>query len=560
MADDGTALGRWPSFRAALETARRGTRGHLEAFLGVAPGTSEPRRPPRGSGPREPLDLRPYGVAVLMVAAALGVAFPLAQVFDVPNAPLVFIAPIVVSAVRHGRAPSLLATTLATLAYNLFFLPPLYTLTIAAPSNVVAFVCFGAVALVTSGLAARARAEMLAARTQARTAAELYAFSRTLTGTADLDGLLRATTRQIAAMLRVEAIILLPGDDGTLEVVPASSPEDQLDEADLDIARWAWEHDQAAGRGADVLPEAERLFLPMRTGRGRVGVLGVAWAAPDLPFSPDERRLLDTLLDQAALAVERVQLARRVDEGRLLTETERLRAALLTSVSHDLKTPLASILGTITSLRTYGALYDQATREEMLATAQEEAERLGRFLENVLDMNRLEGGAVGPRREPVDLADVVGSALRRAERLLAGHRVTTTLPVDLPLLSLDFTLTEQVLVNLLENAAQHTPRGTTVEIVGWRTAYAVTLEVRDEGSGVARGEAERIFDKFYRGREGDMGGGTGLGLAVCRGFVEAMGGTILARNRDDRSGSIFRMSFPAALVAEPPAEPPDAPA
>jgi two-component system, OmpR family, sensor histidine kinase KdpD len=243
MADDGTALGRWPSFRAALETARRGTRGHLEAFLGVAPGTSEPRRPPRGSGPREPLDLRPYGVAVLMVAVALGVAFALAQVLDVPNAPLVFIAPIVVSAVRHGRAPSLLATTLATLAYNLFFLPPLYTLTIAAPSNVVAFVCFGAVALVTSGLAARARAEMLAARTQARTAAELYAFSRTLTGTADLDGLLRATTRQIAAMLRVEAIILLPGDDGTLEVVPASSPEDQLDEADLDIARWAWEHD-----------------------------------------------------------------------------------------------------------------------------------------------------------------------------------------------------------------------------------------------------------------------------------------------------------------------------
>src|SRR4051794_34378649 len=559
MADDGTALGRWPSFRAALETARRGMRGHLEAFLGVAPGTSEPRRPPRGSGPREPLDLRPYGVAVLMVAAALGVAFPLAQVFDVPNAPLVFIAPIVVSAVRHGRGPSLLATALATLAYNLFFLPPLYTLTIAAPSNIVAFACFGAVALVTSGLAARARAEMLAAPAQARTAAELYAFSRAMTGLADLDELLRATTSQIAAMLRVEAVILLPGDDGTLEAVTASSGG-RLDEGDLDAARWAWEHDRAAGRGADVLPETGHLFLPMRTGRGRVGVLGVARAAPGPLLSPDERRLLDTLLDQAALAVERVQLARRVDEGRLLTETERLRAALLTSVSHDLKTPLASILGTVTSLRTYGALYDEATREEMLATAQEEAERLGRFLENVLDMNRLEGGAVGPRREPVDLADVVGSALRRAERLLAGHRVTTTLPVDLPLLSLDFTLTEQVLVNLLENAARHTLRGTAVEIVGWRTAYAVTLEVRDEGSGVARGEAERIFDKFYRGREGDMGGGTGLGLAVCRGFVEAMGGTILARNRDDRSGSIFRMSFPAALVAEPPAEPPDAPA
>jgi two-component system sensor histidine kinase KdpD len=360
-------------------------------------------------------------------------------------------------------------------------------------------------------------------------------------------------------MLRVEAVVLLPGDDGTLEAVTASSG-DRLDEGDLDVARWTWEHDRPAGRGADVLPEAGHLFLPMRTGRGRVGVLGVARATPGPLLAPDERRLLDTLLDQAALAIERVQLARRVDESRLLTETERLRAALLTSVSHDLKTPLASILGTITSLRTYGALYGEATREEMLATAQEEAERLGRFLENVLDMNRLEGGAVGPRRGPVDLADVVGSALRRAERLLAGHRVATSLPADLPLLSLDFTLTEQVLVNLLENAARHTPRGAVVEIVGWRSAYAVTLEVRDEGPGVARGEAERIFDKFYRGRGGDMGGGTGLGLAVCRGFVEAMGGTILARNRDDPRGSIFRVSFPAALVAEPPAEPADAPA
>jgi two-component system, OmpR family, sensor histidine kinase KdpD len=289
-----------------------------------------------------------------------------------------------------------------------------------------------------------------------------------------------------------------------------------------------------------------------------VGVIGVTRAAPGPLLTPDEHRLLDALLDQAALAIERVQLARRLDESRLLTETERLRAALLTSVSHDLKTPLASILGTITSLRTYGALYDGATREEMLATAQEEAERLARFLGNVLDINRLEGGAVGPRREPVDLADVVGSALRRVDRLLAGHRVVVDLPADLPLLSLDFTLTEQVVVNLLENAARHASSGGTVEIVGRRTAEAVTLEVRDEGPGLAPGEAERVFDKFYRGRGGDRRGGTGLGLAVCRGFVEAMGGTILARDRGDRPGSVFRVAFPVSLAAELPAEPADA--
>ena len=270
---------------------------------------------------------------------------------------------------------------------------------------------------------------MVAARLQARNTAELYAFSRKLTGIVDFEELLWAVTHQMASMLRVEAVVLLPDSDGALAVQAAWPPEDQLDEADVAAARWAFEHNQPTGRDAETLPGAKRLFLPMRTGRGAIGVLGLFRAAPGLLLTPDERRLLDALLDQTAIAIERVQLARDVDEGRLLNETERLRAALLASVSHDLKTPLASILGTISSLRVYGALYDDETREEMLATAQEEAERLARFLENVLDITRLEGGAVGPGREPVDLADLVGSAIRRAGRLLSGHRVTTRWPM-----------------------------------------------------------------------------------------------------------------------------------
>jgi two-component system sensor histidine kinase KdpD len=296
----------------------------------------------------------------------------------------------------------------------------------------------------------------------------------------------------------------------------------------------------------------------MRTGRGSVGVLGIHRPAAGPLLTPDERRLLDALLDQIAIAIERVQLARHVDEIRVLTETERLRAALLASVSHDLKTPLASILGTITSLRTYGALYDDGTREEMLGTAQEETERLGRFLENVLDVTRLEGGAIGPKREPVDLADLVGSAIRRAGRLLSGHPVTTSLPHDLPLLLLDFHLAEQALLNLLENAARHTPRGSGIAVAARRSEEALTLEVIDEGPGIAPDEAQRIFDKFYRGRGGDMKGGTGLGLAVCRGFTEAMGGTVQALPRSDRQGSVFRLTFPASLAVEPALEPLDA--
>lgn len=526
----------------------------------VVPGAGEtvPAKRVR-TGPRERRrDPRPYMVAGAMVAAALAFAYPLDRATGIENESLVFLAPVIVSAMRDGYAPSLFAALLSTLCYNFFFLSPFYTFTIANPANVLAFLFFGIVSVVTSTLAARARAQMVAARGQARTTAELYAFSRKLTGVADFSELLWATVHQIAAMLRAEAVILLPDPDGQLAVEAAWPPEDQLDEADLAAARWAWDHDQPAGRDAETLPGAKRLFLPMRTGRGKVAMLGIRRPAPGPLLTPDERRLLDALLDQTAIAIERVQLARRVDEDRVLTETERLRAALLASVSHDLKTPLASILGTIGSLRSYGALYDDATREEMLGTAQEEAERLGRFLDNVLDVTRLEGGAIGPRREPVDLADVVGSALRRAGRLLSGHRVTTDLPADLPFLLLDFHLTEQAVLNLLENAARHTPRGSGIAVIGRRTVDGVTLEVVDEGPGVPAEEAERIFDKFHRGRGGDTRGGTGLGLAVSRGFAEAMGGMVEARPRTDRTGSVFRLTFPVALAVEAMAEPADA--
>jgi two-component system sensor histidine kinase KdpD len=408
---------------------------------------------------------------------------------------------------------------------------------------------FSIAAVMTSTLAARTRAGTLSAREEAARNAALYGFARKLAGVAVMDDLLWAAAHQIAAMLKVETVILLH-QDGRLQLAAAYPPEDLLDAADLAAATWAFDHDQPAGRGSDNLPGAPRLFLPLRTGRGKVGVVGIRQkdlAGPLL--TPAERRLLDALLDQTAVAVDRVKLARDVDQTRLLAETERLRTALLTSIGHDLKTPLAAILGTITALRSFGALYDDATREEMLATAQEEAERLARFLENLLDMTRLEAGALGPKSEPVDLADAVGAALRRTSRLLAGHRVVTDLPADLPLARLDFVLLKQVLVNLLENAARYAPKGSTVEIAA-RAGEALVLEIRDQGPGIPPEQAERIFDRFYRAPETAPGAGTGLGLAVARGFVEAMGGSIAVLGRPDgRQGAVFRLAFPAALTA-----------
>ncbi len=488
----------------------------------------------------------PFLVAALLVAAATGAGWLLQAAASLDNIALVFVLPVLVVSLAYGLWPALVAAVAATFAYNYFFLEPVYTLRIEEPENVAGLLLFSIVALVASGLAARTRVQTVVAREEAGRAAALYGFAKKLTGVATIDDLLWAAAHQVALMLKAEVVFLLP-EDGRLVLMAAYPPEDRLDDNDLAAAEWCWRNDTPAGRGSDNLPGAPRLFLPLRTGRGKLGVAGIRKDLAGPLLTPAERRLLDALLDQTALAVDRVQLAADVDQTRLLAATERLRTALLTSIGHDVKTPLASILGTVTALRSFGALYDDATREEMLATAQEEAERLDRFLDNLLDMTRLEAGALGPKREPVDVADAVGSALRRTSRLLAGHRVTTDLAADLPLVRLDFVLLEQVLVNLLENAARYAPKGGAVEIAARAGAEAFVLEIRDRGPGIAPEEALRVFDPFYRASAAVPGKGVGLGLAVAKGFVEAMGGTIAAVERPG-GGALFRLTFPAGLL------------
>src|SRR5215469_2242908 len=494
----------------------------------------------------EAVDIRPYAFATGFVALALGISLVLHQFLSVTNVALVFLTAVLLAAIRYGLWPSLYASLISVLAYNFFFLPPVYTFTVADPENVVALFFFLVVAIVASNLAARTRSQMVAARARVRTTEELFAFSRKLAGIGKLDDLLWATVYQIALMLSVRVVVLLPEGEG-IAVRAGYPPEDELDEADLAAARWAWEHNRSAGRGADTLPGARRLFLPLRTGRGIVGVLGIDRDRPGPLLTPDGRRLLDALADQVAVAIERIAFAEDVDRARVTAETERLRAALLTSISHDLRTPLASILGALTSLRSYGEIYDPKTRDELMATIQSEAERLNRFIGNLLDMTRLESGAVALKPEPVDAAEIVGTALRRAGRIVADHRVELDFAPGLPPLKADYLLLEQVLFNLLDNAAKFAPVGTTIRVVGRCDGDFVALRVEDEGPGIPAGERERIFDKFYRVHAQDrQRAGTGLGLAICRGFVEAMGGTIVVTNRSERGGAVFTVRLPAA--------------
>ena len=516
---------------------------HVIAGDAVA-GEPIPKKTLRTADDAAAFDLGQYVVALAVIAVALGVGEAIQPWLGVENVDLVFLTAVVGVAVRYGLWPSLVASIAASLCYNFFFLPPIYTFTITDPTNVAAFFFFIVMAVIVSNVAARVRTQAVAAMSRARTTESLYLFSRKLAGAGTLDDVLWAAAYQTASMLEVRVVLLLPEDD-SIVVKAGYPPEDTLDAADLAAAKWTWQSNQPAGRGSATLPGAKRLFLPMHTGRGAVGVVGLDGDKSGPLLTPDQRRLLDALMDQTALAIERVRLVDDLEGARRAAETDRLRSALLTSISHDLKTPLAAVLGAAGTLRSLSKDLDERAKADLVATITDEAERLNRFIANLLDMTKLESGAIVPNADMHDLGEIVGSALERASKILAQHRVEVDLAKDLPMVRIDPVLFEQVLFNLLDNAAKYAPVDTTVRIQSWRDGGSVGLQVLDEGDGIPPGELENIFDKFYRVRKIDqVRAGTGLGLAISRGFIEAMHGTISAANRTDRTGAIFTVRLP----------------
>jgi len=512
----------------------------------ISPGNGEETRSPAtvSARPKRRVDFGDYLWSSLYVAMALGIGTALSRFLDVRNIALVFLMAVLASAMGGGLWPALFASVLGALVFNFFFLEPRYTLDIGDPESVVAFAFFLGVAVVASNLAGRVQRQAVTARQRAKTTEGLYLFSKKLAGAGTLGDVLWATVYQIASMLQVRVVALLP-ENGRIAVQAGFPPDDTLDDADIAAAQWAWEHDKPAGRGADTLPGAKRLYLPLKTGRTRVGVIGLDNDKQGPVLTPAEQRLFDSLADQAALAIERIQLVADVDNARLAAEADKLRSALLTSLSHDLKTPLASILGSAGALRDYSTSLTDSGRVELLTTIVEEAERLNRFIANLLDMTRLESGAAAVSLTPLFIGDSVGSALRRAEKILALHRVDLAVPPDLPMVRLDPVLFEQVLFNLLDNARKYAPSGSRIGLRAWADESHVTLQVVDEGPGIPPDDLTRIFDSFYRVRKKDhVQAGTGLGLSICKGFVEAMGGTIFATNRADRPGAIFTLRFP----------------
>lgn len=467
-----------------------------------------------------------YAFALVATTAASGVSVLIDLHLPIANISVTYLLAVMIVAMKSGLRAGIMASVLSFLSFNFLFTEPRYTFAITDIQNITTVLFFLLAAVIVSNLAARLRAQVQVTRESARRTTNLYDFGRKITAAATLDDVLWAVVHHVATTIHGKSLVLMPGESG-LHIVAGYPPEDQIDDKSAGAADWAWTHGKLAGRGSDTLPTANWLFLPLTTGRGPVGVLGVQMMEDaDMP-SPAQLRLLETLADQGAVAIERTTLVADVETARVATERERLRAALLSSLSHDLRTPLVSIMGAATTLGNYDEKLEAEGRQDLIQTIQDEAERLNRFVQNLLDMTKMGSGALKPRVDWVDLGDVVSAAVKRTERLARRHTIRIEIAPEMPLLCLDAVLMEQVFFNLLDNACKYAPPGTPIKVWAIKTAKHIAIEVADQGPGIPPEDREKVFDMFYRIDQADSQiAGTGLGLAICRGIVEAHGGTI----------------------------------
>jgi two-component system sensor histidine kinase KdpD len=483
-----------------------------------------------------------YVRAAAIVALCTAVAWLVFPYFELSNLMMIYLLGVVGVAMRSATGPSLLASALSVAAFDFFFVHPYLTLAVTDAQYLVTLVVMFIVALVISGSTIRIRRLADSARQREQRTAALYALSRELASAQDVSHILRAAAGHIGAVFRSHITVLLPDATERLHPPAAVNRAGALPPAEEAASAWAFEHGQLAGRGTSTLPEARTLYVPLKAPRGTLGVLGLEPEEPAFLKAPEQLHHLETFANQTALALERAQLADEARVAQIRVETERLRSSLLSSVSHDLRTPLSAITGAASSLLHGQVPLDAPTARELLEMVRDEAERLNRLVQNLLQMTRLESGALQVCKEWFPLEEVVGAALARLGTQLRDRPVTTRIPEELPLIPMDDVLIEQVLINLLDNAIKHAPAGSPIEISAAMGEGGVTVEVADRGAGLRPGEEEQVFEKFYRGDPGTTRG-AGLGLAICRGIVEAHGGRIGAANRPE-GGAVFRFTLP----------------
>jgi len=488
-------------------------------------------------------------LGLVVLASILGQ--PFGPMFDHANMVMFYLLAEVIAAIRYGLGPSIVAALGSVIAFHFFFIPPHFTFAIGEAQYLLTFMGLLIVGLVISTLTARVREQAKAAQRREAQTAVLYHFSRDLAEAAALEAINQAIKIHIKQVFNGEAIILLAA--GEKLSAHAFNADDQLSEQEHAIATWCFHHGQPAGWGTPILPAASRRYHPLKTAQSVVGVLGIRPAGATAPLLPAQHQLLETSARQAAVAIERIQLADQAQQTQLLSETEKLQTALLNSISHDLRTPLASITGVLSSLHEDAQYLDEKTKHELVENAWEEANRLNRLVANLLDMTRLQTGGVKVVRAPCDVQDLVGTVLAELAARLQARPVTVSLPAELPLVPIDFVLISRVLINLLDNADKYSPSGIPIEIRARVIDPWVEIAVADHGSGIPPKELGRIFEKFYQVQRPDRASGTGLGLSICKGIVEVHGGRIWAENRPE-GGAIITVQLPLSQVETKAAE------
>jgi len=479
--------------------------------------------------------------ATAILAAATVASILLRDSLAPTNLAMLYLGGVVAIAVRCSRWVAVAASFLSVAAFDFFCVPPYLTFAVSDYQYGFTFAGMLAVALVISELTARIRMQAAHAIEREASTEALYRLSSRLAGETRVFEAARAAASLAEDVFGTRAILFLP-EDGRLSFRRRTSDHLPVPPSEEPLAQWVFDHGQKAGLRTDTLPSATALYLPLRGARETFGVLAVLPDPAGRIFAPEQQHLLELFAGQTALAIERTLSQRAAEETRVHMQTEQMRSSLLSAVSHDLRTPLASITGAASTLRSQGDRLPPATRQELLDSISEEADRLSRLVSNLLDMTRFEAGGVELRRDLYPLEEIVGTALHRMERQLEGRTVSTDLAENLPLVFVDDVLIGQVLWNLLENASKYTPAGTPIELAAFAQEDSVIVEVRDRGPGIPPGEEERIFQKFYRGQTAGARG-AGLGLPICRAIVEAHRGRIQARPRPG-GGAIFRIRLP----------------
>jgi len=500
-----------------------------------------------------------YAWGVIAPAICTLAGLGMSPLFEPTNIAMVYLLAVALVAARYGRGPAIASSILAVAAFKFFFVPPRLTFAVTDFQYLITFAILLSVALLISNLTASVRLQANVAGHRERRTALLYAMSRELAATRGQEAMARVAVRHVSEVFESQVVVLLPGPDGRIRYPRGESIPGSLHGADLAIAQWVKDHGEPAGLGTHTLPGSQVLYLPLLGGeaagegqRKVLGALGVLPANPRRVLLPEQFHLLETFAGQVALALERAQLAERAQRASIDAEVEGLRNALLASISHDLRTPLAVISGASSSLVEKGASLAPQARETLARSIFQQSQEMGELVANVLQMTRLEGGAIALERDWHALGELAGSVLSRLRERLAGYPVKVELRDNVPLVRVDATLIEQVLANLLENAAKYTPAGTAITLTAEERDHEVLVSVLDEGPGLPPGDPEQLFAKFQRGATETAQGGVGLGLAICRAIVHLHGGRIWAERRPE--GTAFHFTLPVETVPAVPAE------